>query len=646
MAKTDKIKSKRTLFWRIFGVLSLCAVLVTGVVFALPKNDNDADAFTGVSVGNIYNETKDAFDFTSLTNLAQAAGYTKFVDMVSAAKSGTVKNTSAFGAKTLKFGSYTTKQGAKKELEWIPVYLSKSDALSGGDAILTLWLAGVEGSNTSSDQEIVMFSDGTHSYQNESNTFAGAKPYTENGKSFTVQASTYDSSYLRHVMLLGDYNYVENFGFRCTTGHVSYTHAAGKIVLPNGTVTDPPALSTLNKFNDFKPSGKFSKYLATPSVMTWQMSQSSYQNDPKFSGTNAASFTTNWTGDSIWLPSRVDLETQWGLNNGLRSTDADTWTRTNARLDRAHIIDVLSANGATFQSNVGNCHVQEAHGLRPAIHLNLSKIGLSIEDTTVEYNGEDFSDPSVFAAAGVGWYNPIYMTVSSTASAIDVGTYTLTVSLTPAAATDELKWMDDTTDPKTFKLTITKKKIGMYAPSVTDEGDLLTGYDYQIFTPGVPYEHDIDRTGATPVYKDTAPEFALEYRKDGTTAWTTTKPTTAGKYYARPYITEPNKRNYEIDYTVNNCETPFTRLKNPVAVPYFTNSSVSAADIVSSATTITTTVQYTGDWQDFDLINDPLTGTLVGVTTGGRTGGLSYSTLTEKYRARNVGEYTVTSYLS
>ncbi|MDE7159189.1 MAG: hypothetical protein K2N74_06420, partial [Clostridiales bacterium] len=134
----------------------------------------------------------------------------------------------------------------------------------------------------------------------------------------------------------------------------------------------------------------------------------------------------------------------------------------------------------------------------------------------------------------------------------------------------------------------------------------------------------------------------LEYRKDGTTAWTTTKPTTAGKYYARPYITEPNKRNYEIDYTINNCETPFERLKNPVAVPYFTNSSVTAADINGTVTT----VQYSGDWQDFDLINDPITGKLIGVTAGGRTGGLSYSTLTEKYRARNVGEYTVTSYLS
>ncbi|MDE7158739.1 MAG: hypothetical protein K2N74_04105, partial [Clostridiales bacterium] len=263
-------------------------------------------------------------------------------------------------------------------------------------------------------------------------------------------------------------------------------------------------------------------------------------------------------------------------------------------------------------------------------------------DTTVEYNGKDFSNSTVFASADIDWYYADYISISSTASAIDVGTYTFTASLTNAATADGFKWLDDTTSDKTFKLTINKKKIGMYAPSVTDEGDLLTGYDYQIFTPGVPYEHDIDRTGATPVYKNTAPTFALEYKKAGTNAWTTAKPTTAGDYVARPYVTNPTTSHYEIDYDANNCETPFTRLKNPVAVPYFTNSSVSAADINGTVTT----VQYTGDWQDFDLINDPTTGTLIGVTTGGRTGGLSYSTLTGKYRARNVGEYTVTSYLS
>ncbi|MDE7158511.1 MAG: hypothetical protein K2N74_02955, partial [Clostridiales bacterium] len=264
------------------------------------------------------------------------------------------------------------------------------------------------------------------------------------------------------------------------------------------------------------------------------------------------------------------------------------------------------------------------------------------DDITVVYNGKKQSIDKV-----ADWYDStLGMTftelskdTATKVAFVDAGKYTVTVNLPENNTGIGLSEDTRTAD---INITITKKKIGMYAPSVTDEGDLLAGYEYQITDPNLPYDRDIDRTGATPVFKDTAPEFGLEYRKDGSTAWTTTKPTTAGKYYARPYITNPTTSNYEIDYTLNNCETPFERLKNPVAVPYFTNSSVTAADIVGTVTT----VQYTGDWQDFDLINDATTGTLIGVTTGARTGGLSYSTLTKKFRARNVGEYTVTVYLA
>ena len=44
-AKNANKKSRQSLLWRIVGVLSLCAVIVTGVVFAIPSKSNDADAW-------------------------------------------------------------------------------------------------------------------------------------------------------------------------------------------------------------------------------------------------------------------------------------------------------------------------------------------------------------------------------------------------------------------------------------------------------------------------------------------------------------------------------------------------------------------------------------------------------------------------
>jgi len=206
----------------LFVVLLMCVTLFCGALFVSFHRGIQTEAYSGTSViGNLYNNSSDSFEYDNLNSLAIAAGFSSFLEMKEQAEQGTIKTSANFGNKTVKFGSYTTKQGAVAELIWIPVYLSKSN---DGDAILTFWLANTEAANTSSYQEISTFSDGTMCYG--SSSYAGSCSYTENGKTYTVQSDTYDSSYLRHVMLLGDYNYAENFGYRYSGGHRAYSHTA------------------------------------------------------------------------------------------------------------------------------------------------------------------------------------------------------------------------------------------------------------------------------------------------------------------------------------------------------------------------------------------------------------------------------------
>ncbi|MDE7159142.1 MAG: hypothetical protein K2N74_06185, partial [Clostridiales bacterium] len=528
MAKTDKIKSnksrggysKRGLLARIFGVLTLCAVLVTGVVFALPNNNNNAEAQNTANntptVGEIWNGTgvnsaNIKTLFKQLTN-KETASMSDVKAAAATPKGGTTFYSYAAGGKAANKDIVVQFAG----LKWTAVYLSTVDQATGnnhnGDVVLTLWLtAGTTQHTYSGDATGACWIGGNGSYP----------------------ASMYSTSYLRSKCLnIGSDYAINTEALYSSTG---------------STVTQDPG-HIFAKFTMDSVAGNVTKYLVSPENLHWQEDQqnrvikgsdaSAYDHNVNLSNEAYSTSIPNmaaanwqgkehysdWKSDLIWEPSASEVgHSTAAVGRGLWQT-----TLTQRQDDSPKIswlrsaYQVLTSTGTNigvrYDGNYGGASEvnNSNYYIRPALHLNLSRLCIELpEDEEVEYNGEDFSILSNFEAANFGWYNPTYMTVSSTASAIDVGTYTFTASLNATALAEGIKWMDNSTTDKTFKLTIKKKKIGMYAPSVTDEGDLLTGYEYQIFTPGVPYEHDIDRTGATPVYKDTAPEFALEYRKDG-----------------------------------------------------------------------------------------------------------------------------------
>ncbi|MDE7159185.1 MAG: hypothetical protein K2N74_06400, partial [Clostridiales bacterium] len=245
-----------------------------------------------------------------------------------------------------------------------------------------------------------------------------------------------------------------------------------------------------------------------------------------------------------------------------------------------------------------------------AIHQDTTMV----TESTVTYKG--LADTSFVPVAG------------GKADIIDVGEYQITLQLTDKAK-NNYTWADGTDGTKTFKLTMGKKKIDMYPPEVDEYGDFIAGYGFQYVDLTMPYTRDRGT--------NREPDFELEYKKSGSSTWTTTKPTVAGNYSARPTITNPLTCNYEINYSVN-CEKSFTRQKTPVAVPYFWNGSLTTANVSGS----TTTVEYSGDWQDFNLINNAAANTLDDVTVGRLTGGLMYDNSTDLFSAKQVGDYGAT----
>ncbi|MDE6274604.1 MAG: hypothetical protein K2L87_06115, partial [Clostridiales bacterium] len=368
-----------------------------------------SDAYASVPAGtinNLYDDASGTFNVENLDKLAQSVlGSTaKYIDLENAAKNGTIKTATDFGSTTVKLGTYTTKSGSKQDLVWIPAYLSKD---SSGNAILTLWLASTETTNTSSDQEVAMFTDGTCSWQSGGNAITGlsaAKSYVINGTTHSVYNANYDASYLRHYILNADTGYVENYGnawrnLTTSATHHTISQSGGKLLEVKSDqsgfneVNRPNITPTSSKFSTFT-IGALSQYVVTPSSMTWQMAESGCKNDPAYTNSRAQYYTSQWVGDKVWIPSVSEVGDNtklWKTTPAQRAGGTWTWTRSgdisSYSYDHTHM--ALNPSG-TIISNPANTHPNYYYSVRPAIHFNISS--LNIVDApkvtgTYTYNG-------------------------------------------------------------------------------------------------------------------------------------------------------------------------------------------------------------------------------------------------------------------
>ena len=166
-----------------------------------------------------------------------------------------------------------------------------------------------------------------------------------------------------------------------------------------------------------------------------------------------------WGNDYIWLPSITETGASnvaatssiWNLSNAQRGYNSSetglSWLRSGVYSNYQASINITESGAYDFLKG----YLNEINGVRPAIHLNLSAIGLGTtlknpEDVTTTYNGESQTLSSIAAtdAKDVGWYNKKwyehtngYIKVTYTkSSTINAGEYWGKVEL-------QQKWFDD-----------------------------------------------------------------------------------------------------------------------------------------------------------------------------------------------------------
>ena len=290
-----KLKSKKFIFGILLcicaALFALPSIVVSQKVYAYnPKQLPTGSNAIGNLVSSIDDKGNVKFDKANLNALAIKGGYDKFEKMVKAAEGGAIKTSADFGTTVVNFGSYEF-NGITRELTWIPAYLSQADREGSDkkDAVLTLWLAGTETEATNeekgivSNQEISMWSDGTYSISATGISYHGNTIYT----------NTYDGSYIRNYMLNGSTDYLKD--------------------MEKGDAATPPDQSTMTKFSSFVGDGALAGYIVEPKNVNWQKTENRMKNDPAWEGTGAGikgtkeNYTSEWTGDKLWLHSQFSL---------------------------------------------------------------------------------------------------------------------------------------------------------------------------------------------------------------------------------------------------------------------------------------------------------------------------------------------------
>ncbi|MDE6274699.1 MAG: hypothetical protein K2L87_06600, partial [Clostridiales bacterium] len=521
---------------------------------------------------------------SNLNALATKVGYTDFKTMVKTAEGSAtaLKNGSAFGNTTVNFGTYTKKTGGTADLTWAPIYLARDD---DGNAIMTLWLARSENSNTSSDQEVSQWGSGTYSSSN-------VNPPSNN----------YDTSYIRAVTL--------NIGSSYATAYSG--SSAPTMVTPTPTTT--------NKFADFTV-GDLRQYLTVPNKVAVQ--RTSTFDDRGELTYSKGYYTHQWGNDPIWLPSRKDIgcgasSPHFSVSSTQGANTINTWLRTGGGGAYHDIIYLRSAG--SYSSSAYYTNPSATYGVRPAIHLNLTKILSEFVDAptvqgtytynsaaqTINFNGFDTVKMEITGIARTGGtaYDAATFTATS-ATITDAGEYEITFKskLMTGSTTKRWAFSDSGTDTTKVKVTVNKYKLetpGMGTKSITYTGEPI------IFT-----ANNYITTACTLFGSNPPPRNPMSVTVAKTGGWganesASTNPLNnrsveigvrnAGEYKATFTITETD--NYEWK-DAGAKEITFTVEKKKLSVVYVTDPAGGtlswSADDTTNTATFTISGIYAGD---------------------------------------------------
>ena len=287
-------------------------------------------------------------------------------------------------------------------LDWQVVYLSKTTPESGEYIVLTLWLSssqqGAFAGRTSTEGAYYGFINNSlysdWSNDRSSNDYTGSRP-----------SNMYGCSYIRSVTL--------NNG-----GEAAFEQNKN---------------SVFARFTMEEVENSFTQYLAVPSQMSWQIYQSTAATNPsqsyyrhndsiedpadidlrgswQFSGANYTNKDgyKDWANDYIWLPSMA--ETGYNTSNiGLWETSTEQRqnysfsTSDNGTVGSSNNADLGSYNYSWLRSGsyemyeytsgyayrldtaggaYDDARVSNSYAVRPALHLNLTKVLNSIGSAT------------------------------------------------------------------------------------------------------------------------------------------------------------------------------------------------------------------------------------------------------------------------
>ena len=315
-------------------------------------------------------------------------------------------------------------------LDWWATYLSTD---TDGNVILTLWLDESQqdawAGRTSTEGTLYGFINGSL-YSDWSADWEDHLSYN-----YDYPSNMYGTSYIRAVTLNNGGQYALD---------LDELSQIDENDLYNGQNPN----SVFARFTMEEVEGSLTKYIATPSKMSWQLNQSAYSEfdssstsynypndsiDVPTSGSYYSDYNyhskTNydeWATDYIWLPSVVET--------GISSTYGGLWetsteqrqnfsssTSNNGTVGSSNVDDAESYNFSWLRSGVyGNAEaalflhlseglltfVDNSLAVRPALHLNLSKVIKDVLDVvklTLDDNGGSGGDGEIFASSD-GYY--------------------------------------------------------------------------------------------------------------------------------------------------------------------------------------------------------------------------------------------------
>ena len=597
--KLNKLKTNRIILSALCMVFMCCAILGYTLL------SQTAGAIDGVpsstTVGRLYNFDNYSYDSKELDNLAKAilptqngsnASTVQFQDLVNYATSSQV-GTNGVPVKskdiTVKYGRYRFTESSSasyNDLVWMPVYISRS---TNGDAILTMYLAGTTDLIAAAVQEKSAFiGTSPNTVPNTAKEYASSSP-----------SNSYGTSWMRAV------------GTGAGSDYASYGPT---------TSLNKAQIKSSNKFADFVKSdvlGEFYDDIATPSEIAWQGNQSYAANSSKFTtiGSGNANFNwpneaystpstgdysipgyfnyaskaqyTDWQYDKVWLPSLTEVgdgdtapsgpstySGLWELSKYQRANDTyGSWLRsakTVASRDgnaySAYTMFIINADGT-----IGESDVNQIRAIRPAIHVNLTKIkdggkttpALRLPETiTSTYKGDSLGQSIADVSDDQKtWYTPnaskLHIEFWSDENCtrrvqpIDAGTYYMMVTITDSSQGSLRFYNADPKYPnrKVIKFVIQKAKLQVDWEKRTDPENSDSG------TNEIPIKVKYkDGTTFYPRDKGFEPELGFYYmsREGGTRYYDGEYPERIGTYYAYAYIKNESAYNYNYELETTN----------------------------------------------------------------------------------------------